>query len=134
MTYNILHTCEVYGLLSFDICIHLGTHHHSGDSEHTQCPQIPHIPVPFVTRLFCPPPSPRQPLNCFLSSRISLHFLMVIKMDSRVCTPLHLLSFTQHNYSEIHPRRCMDQGPTPFHCSVLFHCVAGLQRVNPPTC
>lgn len=114
MTYDKLHACEVYDLLSFDICIHLGNHHHSGDSEHTQCPQIPHVPVPFVTPLFRPPPSPRQPLNCFLSSRISLPFLMVIKMDSRARTPLHLFSFTPHNYCEIHPPRCMDQEPLLF--------------------
>ena len=46
---------------------------------------------------------------------------MLDKWNPAVCSPLSLVSFTQHNASEIHPCSSICQKSVPFYCQVVFH-------------
>lgn len=78
-TYNNSHILKVLNLMSFDMFIPRN-HHHNQDNE---CIQHPHkltgAPWYSLSPLLPPraSPFPRQPLICFLSLYISLHFLEV---------------------------------------------------------
>lgn len=75
LTYDKLHTCKVHNLTNFGMYIHLWNHHHNPDNECTHRPQSPPAPLWPLPPALCAAPISRQPLVCFLSLWISLHFL-----------------------------------------------------------
>ena len=126
---------KVYSWISFDtLCIHLWNHHFSGDNQHSHHPQkLPLAPLGSL-----PPPLPilSQPLVCFLSLEIILHFLEFYVNGITECVRFCLASFTQrilrvtrcrHPLSLV-PSRIPLQGPVAARSST--HLLTGLRAVS----
>lgn len=105
IAFNKVQIFKVYSLTSFGICIFPWSHHCNQDSEHICHPWV--SPFPFIIHpsYFSLPrrlPS-RQPLICFLSLEINLHFLE-LHINEIIKYVLFLSAFfTQHTYFEIYP-------------------------------
>lgn len=102
-------------LISFDLCIYQWNNHHNQDNKQSHNPQNLAI-APLQYPLLAPH---RQTLICFLSLWIRFPFLGFCIMNVitlYVLLLFGLVSFTQHNYFEIHTL----MGHS-FSCWVLFH-------------
>ena len=142
---------KVHKLVSFDICVPLGSHHHSQNSKYTCYPQK--FPMPLCDSYFlslarwgvpCISPHPQHPPTCFLSLQISLHFpdfyinriirdvlsfvwlLSLSRIISRLVHTVMCFSGAFLFIAEQYPVVCMGHICWPFASWGILGCLQGL--------
>lgn len=123
-------------MINFDIFVCQGNHQNNQDNKHIHCPEVPSCPFIILSfSLFLPlyVYVPSQPLICFLSLEVSVHFLEFYINELRVYILFCMVSFTQHHYFEILP--CyLYQEFISFYWLILYCFINIPQFIYPFTC